>query len=99
MIVPLMQVHPKINIHRYIVVCTKGGGSSYTHVHPFRWTFGSTYNGVQCRSMDKIILVVDDWSQHALLYNAFYVGISRVHTATSLRVIRLRNRGDVVEDW
>ena len=90
-IVPLMQVQRKINIHRYIAVRNKGGGSLYTHAHPFRLTFGSTYHGVQCRSMDKIILVVDDKSLPALTYNAFYVGISRVRTGAGLRVIRLRN--------
>ena len=61
-IVPLMQVQHKINIQRYIVVCTKGGGSLYTHVYPFRLTFGSTYHGVQCTSMDKMSFVVDDKS-------------------------------------
>ena len=98
-IVPLMQVHRKINIHRYTAVRTRGGGSLYTQAHPFRLTFGSTYHGVQCRSMDKIILVVDDSSLPALTYNAFYVGISRVRTAAGLRVIRLRNREEPTEDW
>ena len=98
-IVPLMQVQRKINIHRYIAVRTKGGGSLYTHAHPFRLTFGSTYHGVQCRSMDKIILVVDDKSLPALTYNAFYVGISRVRTGDGLRVIRLRNHEEAPEDW
>ena len=98
-IVPLMQVQRKINIHRYIAVRTEGGGSLYTHAHPFRLTFGSTYHGVQCRSMDKIILVVDDKSLLALTYNAFYVGISRVRTGAGLRVIRLRNHEEAPEDW
>ena len=98
-VVPLMQVQRKINIHRYIAVRTKGGGSLYTHAHPFRLTFGSTYHGVQCRSMDKIILVVDDKSLPALTYNAFYVGISRVCTGDGLRVIRLRNHEEAPEDW
>ena len=98
-IVPLMQVQRKINIHRYIAVRNKGGGSLYTHAHPFRLTFGSTYHGVQCRSMDKIILVVDDKSLRALTYNAFYVGISRVRTGAGLRVIRLRNHEEAPEDW
>ena len=98
-IVPLMQVRRKINIHRYIAVRTKGCGSLYTRVHPFRLTFGSTYHGVQCRSMDKIILVVDDKSLPALTYNAFYVGISRVRTGAGLRVIRLRNHEEAPEDW
>ena len=98
-VVPLMQVQRKINIHRYIAVRTKGGGSLYTHAHPFRWTFGSTYHPVQCRSMDKIILVVDDKSLPALRYNAFYVGIGRVRTGAGLRVIRLRNHEEVPEDW
>ena len=96
-VVPLMQVQRKINIHRYIAVRTKGSGSWYTH--PFRLTFGSTYHGVQCRSMDKIILVVDDKSLPALTYNAFYVGISRVRTGAGLRVIRLRNHEEASEDW
>ena len=52
-IVPLMQVQRKINIHRYIAVRTKGDGSLYTRAHPFQLTFGSRYHGVQCRSMDK----------------------------------------------
>ena len=90
-VVPLMQVQRKINIHQYIAVRTKGGGSLYTHAHPFRLTFGSTYHGVQCRSMDKIIFVVDDKSLRALTCNAFYVAISRVRTGDGLRVIRLRN--------
>ena len=94
-----MQVQPKINIHRYIVVRTKGGGSLYTHLHPFRLIFGSAYHGVQCRSMDKIILVVDDKTLPALTYNAFYVGISRIGTGAGLRVIRLRNREEALEDW
>ena len=98
-IVPLMQVQRKINIHRYIAVRNKGGGSLYTHAHPFRLTFGSTYHGVQCRSMDKIILVVDDKSLPALTYTAFYVGISRVRTGVGLRVIRLRNHEEAPEDW
>ena len=98
-VVPLMQVQRKINIHRYIAVRTKGGGSLYTHAHPFRLTFGSTYHGVQCSSMDKIILVVDDKSLPALTYNAFYVGISRVRTGDGLRVIRLRNHEEAPEDW
>ena len=98
-VVPVMQVQRKINIHRYIAVRTKGGGSLYTHAHPFRLTFGSTYHGVQCRSMDKIILVVDDKSLPALTYNAFYVGISRVRTGDGLRVIRLRNHEEAPEDW
>ena len=98
-VVPLMQVQRKINIHGYIAVRTKGGGSLYTHAQPFRLTFGSTYHGVQCRSMDKIILVVDDKSLPALTYNAFYVGISRVRTGDGLRVIRLRNHEEAPEDW
>ena len=98
-VVPLMQVQRKINIHRYIAVRTKGGGSLYTHAHPFRLTFGSTYHGVQRSSMDKIILVVDDKSLPALTYNAFYVGISRVRTGDGLRDIRLRNHEEAPEDW
>ena len=94
-----MQVQRKINIHRYIVVGTKGSGSLYTHAHPFRLTFGATYHGVQCRSMDKIIWVLDDKSLPALTYNAFYVGISRVRTGAGLRVIRLRNHEEAPEDW
>ena len=70
-IAPLMQVQRKINIHRYIGVRTKGGVSLNGHVHSFRLTFGSTYHGVQCRSMDKIILVVDDKSLPLLTSNAF----------------------------
>ena len=98
-VVPLMRVQHKINIHRYIAVRAKGGGSLYAHAHPFRLTFGSTYHGVQCRSVDKVILVVDDKSLPALTYNAFYVGISRVRTGAGLRVIRLRNREEAPEDW
>ena len=98
-VVPLMQVQRKINIHRYIAVRTKGGGSLYTHAYPFRLTFGSTYNGVQCRSMDKIILVVDDKSLPALTYSAFYVGMSRVRTGDGLRVNRLQNHEEAPEDW
>ena len=99
MIVPLMQVQRKINIHRYVAMRTKGGGSLYTHAHPFRLTFGSTCHGVQCRSMDKIILVVDDKSLLALTYNTFYLGISGVRTSAGLRVIRLRNCAETAEDW
>ena len=39
-VVPLMQVQQRINIHRYIAVRTKGGRSLYTHTHPFQLTFG-----------------------------------------------------------
>ena len=35
-IVPLVQVQHEINIHRYIVMRTKGGGSLYTYAHPLR---------------------------------------------------------------
>ena len=98
-VVPLLQVQRKINIHRYIAVRTKGGGSLYTHAHPFRLTFGPTYHGVRCTSMDKIILVVDDKSLPALTYNAFYVGISRVRTGDGLPVIWLRNHEEAPEDW
>ena len=98
-IVPLMQVQGKINMRRYIAVRTKGGGSLYTQAHPFQLTFGSTYHGVQCRSMDKIILVVDDKSLPALTYNAFFVGISRVRTGAGVRVIRFRNHEEAPEDW
>ena len=89
----------KINIHRYIAVRTKGGGSLYTHAHLFRLTCGSTYHAVQCRSIDKIILVVDDKSLRALTYNAFYLGFSRVRTGAGLRVILLQNRDEAMEDW
>ena len=98
-VVPCMQVERKINIHRYIAVRTKGSGSLYTHAHPFPLTFGSTYHGVQCRSMNKIILVVDDKSLPALTYNAFYGGISRVRTGDGLRVICLRKHEEAPEDW
>ena len=94
-----MQVQRKIKIPQYIAVRTKGGGSLYTHAHPFRLTFGSKYHGVQCRSMDKILLVVDDKSLPALTYNAFYVGISRVRTGDGLRVVCLRNHEEAREDW
>ena len=49
--------------------------------------------------MEKIILVVDDKSLPALAYNAFYVGIGRVHAGAGLRVIRLRNHEEAPEDW
>ena len=98
-IVPLMQMHRKINIHRYIAVRTKGSGTLYTQAHPFRLTFGSAYHGVQCRSMDKISLVVDDSTLLAVTYNGFSVGIDRVRTATGLRVIRLRNREEPTDHW
>ena len=57
MIVALMHVQRKINIRGYITARTKGGGSLYTHTHPFRLTIGSTYHGVQHRSMEKLIMV------------------------------------------
>ena len=98
-IVPLMQVQRKINIHRYIALRAKGGGFVYTHTHPFRLTFGSTYHGVHYRSLDKMVLVVDDKSLPALTHNAFYVGISRVRTGEGLRVIRLRNHEEAPKDW
>ena len=63
---------------------------------PFRLTFGSTYHGVQCRSMDKIILVVDDSCLPALTYNAFYVGTSRVR---QLKVFVSFARGSVKNQW
>ena len=98
LIVPLMQVQRKINVHRYIAVRTKGSGSLYSHAHPFRLTFGSTCHGVQWRPMDKSILVVDDKSLPALAHNAFYVCISWVRTGAGLRVIRLRNHEEAPED-
>ena len=45
------------------------------------------------------MLVVDECSLPALPYDAYYVGISRVRIVAGLRVIRLWNREEPVEDW
>ena len=69
-----------------------------TSAHPFRLTFGCTYHGIQCRSMEKIILCVDQKCQPALTYNALYVEISRVHEGKNIRVLRLQE-GSSGDDW
>ena len=61
-----------------------------TSAHPFGLTFGCTYNGIQCRSMEGIILCVNQKCRPALTYNALYVGISRVHERKNIRGLRLQ---------
>ena len=89
----------KIDVHRYIRVRNqKGKATIMTSTHLFRLTFGCTYHGIQCRSMEKIILCVDQKCQPALTYNALYVGISRVREGKNIPVLRLQE-GSSPDDW
>ena len=69
-----------------------------TSAHPFRLTFGCTYHGIQCRSIDKIIFFVDQKGRPALAYNAPYVGMSRVHEGKNIRVLCI-HEGSLGDDW
>ena len=98
-LIPLMPMARKMDVHRYISVRNnKGKAAIMTSAHPFRLTFGCTYHGIQCRSMEKIILCVDRKCRPALTYNALYVGISRVHGGKNIRVLRLQE-GSSGDDW
>ena len=98
-LIPLMPMARKIDVHRYISVRNKKGKAAIMiSAHPFRLTFGCTYHGIQCRSMEKIILCVDRKCRPALTYNALYVGISRVHEGKNIRVLRLQE-GSSGDDW
>ena len=99
-LIPLMTMARKINDHCYIRVRNKKGKAttSMTSAHPFRLIFECTYHGLQCRSMEKIILCVDQKCRPALTYNALYVEISRVHEGKNICVLRLQE-GSSGHDW
>ena len=94
-----MPMASTIGVDRYISVCNKKGKAAImTSAHLFRLTFGCTYNGIQCRSIGRILLCVDGYCWRALMYNALYVEISRVHEGENMRVLRLQE-GPSGDDW
>ena len=98
-LIPSMPMARKIGVHRYISVCNKKGKAAImTSAPPFRLTFGCTYHGIQCRSMEKTTLCVDEKCRPALTYNALYVGFFRVHEGENIRVLRLQE-GPSGDDW
>jgi hypothetical protein len=90
-IIPLFPVTREVNFGRYIKLPAKRKGVVTVHAHPYNLLFGTTYHGVQCRTLDRIILCVDHPVTPALSYNAFYVGVSRVRRTADVRLLQLRS--------
>ena len=87
-IIPLLPASRTVNIGRYLNL-PQSKQEVTVQAHPYHILFATTYHGVQCRTLDKIILCVDWPSQPKLTYNAFYVGISRVRRTEDLRLLNL----------
>ena len=93
-IIPLFAISRDVNFARYIKIQSKKKGVVSVSAHPFSLLFATTFHGVQCRTLDKIILCVDHPVTPTLSYNAFYVGLSRVRRTTDLRLLQLRSADD-----
>ena len=93
-IVPIFPIPRDVNLGRYIPLEKKRKGVVAVSAHPFQLLFATTFHGVQCRTLDKIILCVDHPITPPLSYNAFYVGISRVRLTADIRLVQLRSTDD-----
>ena len=91
-LIPLMPVGRKVLVSRY--VRTKTVPTVGVLAHPYDILFATTYHGVQCRTLPKVILCVDHPVSPALTYNAFYVGVSRVPRSSDIRLIEFKQRSD-----
>ena len=91
-IIPLLPTSRNVTISRYLKMPQKTKKETVlVTAHPYHLLFATTYHGVQCRTLPKIVLCVSWPSQPALTYNAFYVGISRVRTGEDVRLLQLPN--------
>ncbi len=84
-LVPLLPTMKKVSVARYLH--TKTCPTLGVMAHPYDLLFATTYHGVQCRTVPKIVLCVDHPASPALTYNAFYVGISRVARTFDIRLL------------
>jgi len=96
-LVPLKPQTLQVNIERYLKM-KKGikARSAEVGAHPYKLMFATTYHGVQCQSVRRIVLCVDA-AKPALTYNSWYVGISRVTAGDGLRVCSIKNEPEA--DW
>ena len=99
-IIPLLPSSRNVTISRYLKLSgQKKKETVVATAHPYHLLFATTYHGVQCRTLPKIVLCVGWPSQPALTYNAFYVGISRVRTGEDIRLLQMPSvlaQGEVV---
>jgi len=95
--IPIEQRPRNVNIARYMKMARGKSAQRNVEVeaHPFKLMFATTYHGVQCQTLDQILLCVDK-SCPSLTYNAWYVGISRVRTGDGIRVLSLRGESEAL---
>ena len=70
MFVPLFPIARDVNIAWYIPMACRKKGTVTIMAHPYQLLFATTFHGVQCRTLDKIILCVDHPIMPPLSYNS-----------------------------